>query len=1150
MFRNLDIDFRVFSITDIEIDSSNKLSAGSYGETFVGTMKDKFGTSVPCVVKRFKEYVPTEVMDEDIIKEIIFLRLLNQFNVGGVVKLFGILLHENKFYLVLEKLDKTLHDFRIKDRTHVDPPQVKHIFQNLLEAINSMHGLGILHNDLKLANIMLKGEDVKLIDFGLSKFIGISPPYNQVIGSYLTTHVIMAPDKQRISYATDVFSIGRTMFHFYLKQYDIIDRNGKQLCVINNCFRPNIIDAYFGSNGYDLLSNMLEKNVEKRYCANTALNHAYFKPSIGGGFEMESLAQSVLGTVDNIKNKNLEYCYSEKIYANYKNDPLTLKTIENDRYKEMINELLKLYSNRSFNFDSFDALVNGIILTNKHFETYISDKYKKCDDFLIFNVILYQNITSNYSNRMNIILKSYLKPNFNVNLIEILKFDINFYPVSSQISFIYSNLITNASTTDEEKRMFMTSYEFLETSLFNILFWFMQSNILSHIKINDIVIFCAIKVLKNMKIDWTKYSFLTMDQLIYQRMNNYMIDNISQVDVAKYDQYAFIYSYENLKFPVEELKSKVSLNKFLELKYSIQSLIDSGFTITDLLTNGVDFKEVPKNILITTNFDMLKKYKKADFYHHHISPLELTKMGASLNDLIEAGYKIFDLSDAIDKSIDDSNPEKPLKLNDLKQVFSLSEIALLKFSLQKLVKYFDLEQLKKNFFSSDLIQSKLFQLKDLKKYFNLSYFVKDFNPKELYDAGFDLKEISSNFSSNTLLKYFTLQELKNKAGMGLWNFNDLPISKLSEAFSLEDFVNANKPLNQLIENYKISELKPYFKLDDFLNNGVSISDLKDEYLLKDFVDHNIQPKALLSAGFKVDELKDFFKPLKLLDAGISLSILKDSYPLIDLKMDGISATNLRLAGVAFDELKNLFRLDELTKEQVPLKELLDDYKFTISELKVAGIQLGQFQSLGVPLTDLKGVFDLPQLLAAKKFPLIDFKGVFTIPELKTAGKKPNELVDAGFELKTVFEFYSLSELIDAKIALSNLKILGVSAYDLKNVGKGIKVNDLVDAGYTLDELTAANLSARELFLANIKLSDIFKTGAFKYSDIKDSYHEKPDPDLEILLKKCTKNILRKTNPDCRYDPKTNTVLNTPATSKKGGRRHLNKKKSRRAKDTI
>ncbi len=1145
MFRNLDIDFRVFSLTDIEIDSKNKLSAGSYGETFVGTMKDKFGNSVACVVKRYKEYDPTEVLDEDIIKEIIFLRLLNQFNVRGVVKLFGILLHENKFYLVLEKLDETLQDLRLKDKTHVDPPQVKHIFHDLLDAINSMHELGILHNDLKLANIMLKGQDVKLIDFGLSKFIGIAPPYKQVINSYRTTPVIMAPDEQRISYATDVFSIGRTMFHFYLKQYNLINTNsaGTSLCdEKRRCYTKTQVDAYFGSNGYELLTHMLDKNVEKRYCAITALNHSYFKPSNGGGFKMTLLSHGVTGRIDNIKEKNLEYCYYEKIYENYKNDPLTLKTIENDAaaYKEMINELLRLYHNDYF--DSFDALVNGIILTNQHFETYISEKYNKCGDFLLFNAILYQVITSNYSNKMD---KSYLMPNFNVNLIEILKFDINFYPVSSQIMFIYLNLITNTSTTDEESKMLRASHDFIETSLFNILFWFIQSNILSHVKINDIVIFSAIKVLKNMKIDWTKYSFLTMDDLIYQRMNNYMIDTISQIDVSNYDQYALIYAYEHLKFPIDELKSKVSLKKLVELKYSVQLLIDNGFTITDLFSSGIELKQIPKNILLTTKFDELKKYKNMDFWKVDISPLELYRMGASLNDLIEAGYdNIVYFESMIDKSLDDSDPEKPLKLKDVKplaSIFSLKQLASI-FSLPKLVQYYDLEQLHDLFKPSDLILSHLFDIKDLKKYFQLNYFVKYFNPKELYDSGFDLKEIYVYFSPSTLLLYFSLQDLRNKADVG--PLIDLPISKLKEAFSLKELVDAKKPLSKLIENYKISELKQYFELQEFLNNGVKIADLKDEYKLKDFVDQKIQPNALLSAGFNVGDLKDFFKPIRLLDAGVSLSILKDAYPLSDLRNDGISATSLQLAGVAYDELKKLFRLDELVKENVPLKELLYDYKFTISELKIAGIQLNQFQSLGVPLIDLKGVFDLPQLLEI--FQLRDFKDVFTIPELKNAGIKPDALLSATFELEKIYQFYTLAELIDAKIALSKIKFLGVNASELKNLGKGISANDLVDAGYTLDDLTAANFSARELFLANIKLSNIFKTDAFKYSDIKESYRLKPDPELEMLLKQCTKNLLRKTNPDCRFDPKSNKVINTPITSKKGGRRGQTKK-SRRAK---
>jgi len=1147
MFRNLDIDFRVFSITDIEIDSKNKLSAGSYGETFVGTIKDKFENSIPCVVKNYIAYKPNEVMDEDIIKEIIFLRLLNQFNVEGVVKLYGVLMHQNHLFLVLEKLDTTLHDFRVKDRTHVDPAQVKRIFHDLLVAIDSMHALGILHNDLKLANIMLKGEDIKLIDFGLSKFIGLSPPYKQVVGSYLTTQVIMAPDNERISYATDVFSIGRTMFHFYLKQYQVINQVGPRLCVYNGCFQPKEVDAYFGYKGYELLTNMLEKKVEKRYCASQALDHSYFKSSKGGSFEMKSL-RFFPASINTIKNKNLEYCYSEKIYANYKNDPLTLKSVENDRYNEMINELLKLYPNHFLNFDSFDALVNGIILTNQHFETYISDKYKKWGDFLIFNVIIYQIITSNYSNIGNKNFKDYLIPNFNVNLIEIIKFDINFYPISSQLYFIYSNLIINDSTTEEEKKMLMTSNEFLETCLFNILFWFIQSNILSNIKINDIIIFCVIKVLIHMKIDWTKYSFLTMTDIIYQRMYNYMIDTISQMDIEKYEQYANILAYDNCKFPIEELKSKVSLKKLLLLKYSIQMLIDSGFTLTDLLSNGFDIKQIPKNLLITNNYDFFKKYnyKKNDFKYYNISPLELNKMGASLNDLVAAGYTIFDLVPLIDKTMDDSDPEKPFKLNALKDFFSdLKDMSLI-FDLKKLFQFNNnLSDWSDISIDTDkIIKSKLFPIKELKKYYHVMTLKKYYNPKELYDGGLSLIDISSQFSPNILLQYFSLQDLKNEGGMNLSNFRDEPISKLMEVFSLEEFVREKKPLHLLMKNYKISELKKYFNLEDFLNNGVSIIDLKNEFSLKDFVTKKIQPNALLSAGFTPAELKEYFKPIQLLNGGIALSILKDLYPLIDLKRYGISATSLRLTGVEYDELKNLFRLDELIKENIPLKELLYDYKFSISELKLSGFKLNQFQSLNVSLRDLKGIFDLQQLLEAK-FPLSDFKGVYTIMELKNAGVKPDELISSTFEIDTIYQFYTLSELIDAKIPLGDLKLLGATAYELKNVGKGITLNNLVDTGYTLDELTAANFSARELFLANIKLSNIFKTGAFKYSDIKESYHEKPDAELELLLKKCTKNILRKTNPECRYDPVTNNVINPPV-SRKGGR-HRNTRKSKRAK---
>jgi hypothetical protein len=136
----------------------------------------------------------------------------------------------------------------------------------------------------------------------------------------------------------------------------------------------------------------------------------------------------------------------------------------------------------------------------------------------------------------------------------------------------------------------------------------------------------------------------------------------------------------------------------------------------------------------------------------------------------------------------------------------------------------------------------------------------------------------------------------------------------------------------------------------------------------------------------------------------------------------------------------------------------------------------------------------------------------------------------------------LHELINiSNIPLSDLKELGVKVHQLKEIG--ISLDKIINAGYTVAELSEAKYPARDLFLAEIKLIDIFKTGNYQYSDIKESYHQQHDPQLELLIKQCNKTFLRKTNPQCKYDPLTGAVIN-PATSKKGGRRYVNKSKRR------
>ena len=98
----------------------------------------------------------------------------------------------------------------------------RRVFNELLEAVGSLHELGILHNDLKLSNVLITrvGDHVRLIDFGLAdsdayiaKNLGGTPKY-------------AAPETSDKSHkpspAKDIYSLGIILRHVFPVRYRLI----------------------------------------------------------------------------------------------------------------------------------------------------------------------------------------------------------------------------------------------------------------------------------------------------------------------------------------------------------------------------------------------------------------------------------------------------------------------------------------------------------------------------------------------------------------------------------------------------------------------------------------------------------------------------------------------------------------------------------------------------------------------------------------------------------------------------------------------------------------------------------------------------------------------------------------------------------------
>jgi len=154
------------------------------------------------------------------------------------------------------------------------------LFSKICTAITYAHQQGIIHRDLKFANILVdKRGEPHVLDFGLAKAIGLSEeaPDNAVAtmtGQLAGTLSTMSPEQAAgrpdlIDVRTDVYSLGVMLYHMLTDQYPY-EVTGSTLQVLQNIqkadpIRPRQIIRKFDSDVEAILLTALDKEPAKRY---------------------------------------------------------------------------------------------------------------------------------------------------------------------------------------------------------------------------------------------------------------------------------------------------------------------------------------------------------------------------------------------------------------------------------------------------------------------------------------------------------------------------------------------------------------------------------------------------------------------------------------------------------------------------------------------------------------------------------------------------------------------------------------------------------------------------------------------------------------------------------------------------------------------
>jgi eukaryotic-like serine/threonine-protein kinase len=147
---------------------------------------------------------------------------------------------EGSFYYAMEYLDGLDLQSLVDEHGPQDPARVAHLLAQLAGALVEAHGVGLIHRDVKPANVMVceRGgvlDVVKVLDFGLIKQTGASDDLTQtdvqrIVGTplYLSPEALVAPES--VDARSDLYAVGAVGYFLLTGVTPFTGKNVIEVC--------------------------------------------------------------------------------------------------------------------------------------------------------------------------------------------------------------------------------------------------------------------------------------------------------------------------------------------------------------------------------------------------------------------------------------------------------------------------------------------------------------------------------------------------------------------------------------------------------------------------------------------------------------------------------------------------------------------------------------------------------------------------------------------------------------------------------------------------------------------------------------------------------------------------------------------------------
>lgn len=195
-------------------------------------------------------------------------RIGASLNHPNIVHMYDLGNENNIYYLSMEYVEGTDLKTLLRSNGVMTERELYEIAVQLVSALSFAHKAGVVHRDIKSANILISANNqVKITDFGIAS--AASETKLTQTGSLMGTLDYMSPEQavgKKVDYKTDYYSLGMVFYECLTGLLPLKSENQPATLLRIMTEEPEHINKYIGNDSRfgKLIMWLLEKNPEKR----------------------------------------------------------------------------------------------------------------------------------------------------------------------------------------------------------------------------------------------------------------------------------------------------------------------------------------------------------------------------------------------------------------------------------------------------------------------------------------------------------------------------------------------------------------------------------------------------------------------------------------------------------------------------------------------------------------------------------------------------------------------------------------------------------------------------------------------------------------------------------------------------------------------